>query len=589
MKKSVSALILVLASGALSYAQTMEDAILISSNNYSGSAKTIGLANAVTALGGDLGTIGINPAGSAVAGYSQFTITPSYAISSTNSAYAPSYRILWNDPSASETQTFGISNKESKMRFTMPDIGFTLRFDSGRKYGLKSYTFGFVSNQTAQFNYSSSAGGNNSLSTMSGCLASYATADGLPAKVLSFDNRYGSQFNWNEVVAYHGGLINYNDDAGSYFGSAENVSFDGTRYSYGLKGTLFQNSSIVKSGSKNDILINLGFNFNDNLFIGTNLGLPIMKYRYDEYYSEAAASDPSDFIVSPEYYGSDGKYHKASPTNFRSASYEYVYTSDIDGIYLSLGAIWLPVNNLRLGASFRTPTLYTITETYQSFVNTGFAYGVENAYTELGEYKYCLRSPYVFDFGAAYTFGPLGLISVDYEVNDFSVMEYSTLYENANKSSSSIFDKVNKINSRFCGASRSLRIGAEVKLLPQLAVRAGYSFVTDPRRHCTDNLGNVVDASWYDNYFQDYEGGVIRLNDDWKYSSDKVRAFSLGLGYVSGNAFFADFAVRMTSYPEKNFCPYGCYIDNEDVTVMAPTLRTNPKLFDVALTLGWRF
>ena len=75
MKKlliSISLLGCCLAAGA----QNMYDAINLSEVNYFGTARSMALGNAVTAVGGDLGTVNINPAGSAVAGYSQFTISP---------------------------------------------------------------------------------------------------------------------------------------------------------------------------------------------------------------------------------------------------------------------------------------------------------------------------------------------------------------------------------------------------------------------------------------------------------------------------------------------------------------------------------
>ena len=57
-------------------AQSMYDALNFSENRYYGTARSLAMGNAFTALGGDPGSIGINPAGSAVARYSQVTITP---------------------------------------------------------------------------------------------------------------------------------------------------------------------------------------------------------------------------------------------------------------------------------------------------------------------------------------------------------------------------------------------------------------------------------------------------------------------------------------------------------------------------------
>lgn len=51
-------------------AQDWQDARFFAENNYVGTARTLGMGNAVTAIGGDPGSISINPAGSSVASYS---------------------------------------------------------------------------------------------------------------------------------------------------------------------------------------------------------------------------------------------------------------------------------------------------------------------------------------------------------------------------------------------------------------------------------------------------------------------------------------------------------------------------------------
>lgn len=47
-------------------AQTSFDAYNFSKTNYAGTARSMALGNAMTALGGDIGAIVLNPAGSAV-------------------------------------------------------------------------------------------------------------------------------------------------------------------------------------------------------------------------------------------------------------------------------------------------------------------------------------------------------------------------------------------------------------------------------------------------------------------------------------------------------------------------------------------
>ena len=84
MKKIfLAAALLALATAA--GAKSMYDAIAFSQNNYFGTARSMAMGNAVTALGGDLGSVGINPAGSAVSSFGQFVVTPGITISSVSS------------------------------------------------------------------------------------------------------------------------------------------------------------------------------------------------------------------------------------------------------------------------------------------------------------------------------------------------------------------------------------------------------------------------------------------------------------------------------------------------------------------------
>ena len=87
MKRISAILSLGLAFSVAAGAQDMYDALRYSENNYYGTARSIAMGNAFTALGGDLGSIGLNPAGSAVNGYSQFTLTPNISIISTAAQY----------------------------------------------------------------------------------------------------------------------------------------------------------------------------------------------------------------------------------------------------------------------------------------------------------------------------------------------------------------------------------------------------------------------------------------------------------------------------------------------------------------------
>src|SRR5690554_4653745 len=86
MKKYIIILSLISATiGAA--AQNTDDALRLSLQRPSGTARSISLGNAMGALGGDYTSIGINPAGIAVYRSSEFTFTPSLHLNQTESNY----------------------------------------------------------------------------------------------------------------------------------------------------------------------------------------------------------------------------------------------------------------------------------------------------------------------------------------------------------------------------------------------------------------------------------------------------------------------------------------------------------------------
>ena len=66
MKRTAITILLALCASGL-FAQTAYDALMLSENSYEGTARSVAMGNAFTALGGDLGAVTINPAGSAMA------------------------------------------------------------------------------------------------------------------------------------------------------------------------------------------------------------------------------------------------------------------------------------------------------------------------------------------------------------------------------------------------------------------------------------------------------------------------------------------------------------------------------------------
>ena len=575
MRRTISFAAAVILSVTVAGAQNMYDAINFSRNDYIGTARSMALGNAVTAIGGDLGTIGINPAGSAVAGYGQLVITPGLTVSSVSSAYSP----------VGDTR-YGAFNNTAKSRLSLPNLGISMVMNTGRSSGLKSVTFAVVSNQTVQYNYDARAYGSNSYTSKIGEFA--ASARGIDEGVLANYNSYQNSYvSWDLLTAYQGGMFSSYGEDGDYVGVSEALDPDGT-YHY-VPGELSQSSQVTKVGYKNDLVFNFGANISDRFFVGFNLGTPTAQYRYSEGFYETAA-DPEMFPVS--FVVND---RQDVTTYFSNSAYNYSYTADIDGIYAKFGIIATPVTGLRIGAAIQTPTAYTITERWQYGASTSF---VNSSYNDSqtsprGEYTYCLKSPYVANFGVAFTFGAFGFISADYELTDYSVMRFSELYSSySDYMAGDTFRDINETNRNFAGVSHSLRIGGELKLTPLFALRAGVSVLTSPERHWTNSEGADVTANEYLSDFDAYNSYSKRLVSA-SYYKDRTTSFSFGVGYSSPGSFFADLGVKLTKYPEATFSPYYDY-DNYDasgaiVSVQSPRILNRPNLWIAALTFGWRF
>lgn len=558
-------------------AQTMYDGLNYSQNNYYGTARSIGMGNAMTAVGGDLGSIGINPAGSAVAGYSQFTITPNLTISSMNASYS-AYPVGGADR---------FTNEQNKRltRFSMPNIGLTFNWKTGNGSGLKAITYGLVVNGTNNFTGKMLAGGRNDKTSYQSAMA--VAADGYDMDFLNgysidkdgkrvdrgwdYPYYYGDDFQndpnkgkfapWNVIAnAQAGSIANYGDtDDPSYYwryiATTEGYSNTGEKdangnyiYDIFLAGPLNQAYSRNITGSKYDVLFNVGFNFGDTFFVGANLGVTSLNYNYDECYKEAA-ENPSAFEID---FGDKGK------TCFSDYRTRYSYTADGSGVFGKIGFLWRPVDGLRVGAAVQTPTIMEINERWIQDVNLNYTDASFNgsAKTPEGDYSYRLRSPYRLNAGAAFTFAGMALLSADYEMTDYSTMKFMSKNGGWNDDT---YGKLNDEIRNRMGVSHMVRVGAEFKPVPEIAVRAGYNFTTTPEYVSEGNSKTTL--------------------------NDRINAFSVGLGYSSNGSFFADIAARMTMLADEYISPYADYLSD----LASPMILNKRDIYNVTATIGWRF
>ena len=528
-------------------AQTAYDAFRFSERNYEGTARSVAMGNAFTALGGDLGSIGINPAGSAVAKYSQFTITPSLTVSSNTTQGVSPYTDGY-------LPYFERQFKQTATHFAIPNFGMTFNWDTGRSSGLKNVTFGFVMNRVNDWNEDVYAAGRNSTTSFMGAMATEATNKGLFGSNLNMNNAYDYD-PWKYVVGYQSGMISTFGGYDDQFVGASELLFENNmgETEISLGGPLDQSYGRRVRGGKNDYLINLGFNISDFLYIGANLGITSMNYTYDEYFKEVAV-DPSDFGI---------EFDNGKKAYFDSMKYKYSYGANTSGVYGKFGFILTPGLGLRIGAAVQTPTATTVNEYWYESGETTYTDNSFNGYAESpeGEDQYRFSEPWRANFGVAWTLGKFAVFSADYEMCNYSSMKFK---RNGFDDGREYFIDLNEEIRSIYGKSQMFRAGVEIKPVDVLALRAGYGVTTSPEK--------------------------FNLNGE-QLDIPAAQNVSFGLGFISRKSFFADIACRYAFATDEYYMPYADYMYDAagELIEFAPEILNRKDAWKVLLTLGWRF
>ena len=530
MKKTVLAIIAFTLTLALS-AQNAMDGLMFSRNNYEGSARSMAMGNAVTALGGDLGGITINPAGSAVAPYSQIAISPGVDIS---------IRTTQGTSLNNLHPYFQKRMKNTHTRFNLPNLGFTINWNTYSKSGLKNFTFGFVCNQTQNFSDNTYAKGTNDKTSFMGSLAENAYLSYFKEGELGNEDSWFGQINrpirgplWDYVAAMQAQLIApidpdpNNDDPDQFIGATEQP-IEGMGYNKVLGGTLEQHYGREIFGSKYDYTFNFGFNFNNSLWLGLNLNINSLDYNSMNYIREIARDGNFGF----DYTDNQSGEHRHA--EFYEGKLINNYRASGIGFSTKIGVIWSPIKAIRVGAAIQTPTWNKINEEWTTDAHSDYNFGHNKAESPLGKYSYKFREPMRVNAGISYIFGNRGLVSLDYEYTPYNMMKF-----NSYDAFDDILDGANQDIKDFTGAGHNLRIGTEIKIIPELAFRAGYSFMNTGEYGKNDNNRKVALKQF-------------------------IHEVGFGLGFSSKGSFFADIACKASMYPDEYIIPYSDYRYKKD-------------------------
>lgn len=504
----------ILCSGALLFAQNAYDALRFSEQYNEGTARSIAMGNAFTALGGDMGGLQANPASSAIYRYSELIFTPSLTNASSSTTY------------------LGNASSDNKTRAGISNFGFVGSYNTGRQNaGLVSWSFGLVLNKQNNYTGVMKARGITGSTSWLSSLA--ANTGGIYAPEMDLtdmnDPYWTSNASWNSILGWNTTLLDtIPGTSDQYIAATENLN----GYDISVGGELDQMFKSTATGNVTEATINLGGNFANKLYVGMNIGIQSINYKYEERYAEQALNS-NDFQTGFQYF---------------DAAYRYRATGT--GINLKAGLIYIPADWVRIGAAISTPTWMYLSEEWENSMQSEFNDGYrQSLISPLGTYEYRLNTPFRWNIGAAFKLGTTGVLSADYESVDYSRAkfmdaEYEFGYDAENSDIKQLLSKQNII-----------RIGAEVNVTPVIAVRVGYQHYSSP-----------------------YAGG----------SSDDARQVgSVGIGYVTScgsSDFFVDLTYQtLLKKMEESFSLYSS-------TALDSPIGTNKtNNWKLLLSLGFRF
>jgi hypothetical protein len=464
------------------FAQNEQDALRYSRIGFGGTTRFSSMAGAYGAVGADLSTLCTNPAGLGLYRKNEMTFTPSFYNNAITSTY--------NDSTSSDSRF--------NLRFDNFGFVFASKTDGVSETGWQGVSMGIAYNRYASFQSNYAMAGRSTTSMLDSWKK---TANGTgPANLDAF----------NEGLAWNTYLL-------------ENANGDSTQYRDTIpEGDLLrQSKTVTMRGGMGEWVFGVGGNYSNKFYIGASVGIPQVRYEEVNTYTEREVVDSTSDFDYMEF--NQSLYTKGRGINFR------------------FGVIYRPIDMIRVGFAFHSPTYLRLADTYGANMTSVIGGTVRQDEAPTGNFNYSIRTPLRMTGSLAVIFGKSGMLSADYEIVDYS--------EATIRSATYQFSAANAaIQSKYKAAS-NIRIGGELRLLP-IILRGGFALYGSPYTAGVDNSATRL-----------YITGGIGYRDP-------------------GDVFFVDLGV-VTTTEKSNYYFY-------DQTLVNPVHNVS-KVVNVLFTCGFRY
>jgi len=429
-------LVAIVATTGTSYAQYASDALRFSQTNYGSTARFKALGNAQIGVGGDMSSLGGNPAGLGLFTKSEFSLTPEFNQTGVKSTY------------------LGQNNNTSKGQLNVNQLGAVFfspayrRKGQDTKSGLVSMVYGLGYQRNNDFSIESNYGGTNRTSSIADYFAETAGA--------TSPNNLAT--NTPERLAYDNYLISYDDVAGNYF--PETFADNATSNT--------QSKNEMRTGAVSEFNFAAAANIGNQVYIGASIGLLNIRYNSDAQYVENGRARE---YLNDNLTGNNINYKLLFNQN------QVTKGSGING---RLGVIFRAAEGLRLGATLQTPSWFVIDDSYsESLDNRGTIRGTTGSKTY--DFTYNLRTPLKGSLGGSYIIAGQALLSADIDFIDYASTRFTT-----NSGESSIINENNAAIQQNFTSAINYRVGLEYKI-NMVSLRGGYGLNGSPYK--TDDSG----------------------------------------------------------------------------------------------------
>lgn len=557
MKKSFLFAFAMLSASA--FAQETYESAQLATTDLNGTARYVGMGGAMEALGADITTIGTNPAGVGVFHRSWVGVSAGATIQS------------------GDNVAHQVINKSGVTNADLNQLGFVYASQVGQRSWLN---LGF--NFTKGRNFNQIIGAEREISY------DHATSLSKSAALVGYGYTATDR---NTPIAYDLVFDTFNNNIPR---NARSKDAETPGYPYAISNRYMGQREI--SGYIGNYDFNISGSINDRVFLGLTLGIKDVHYNSDTYYAEALGN--GNYLENlTAYLPVVGSGELGIRENRRITG---------TGVDVKFGAIFRPVEQspFRIGIYVHTPTWYRL-----RFNTTMYGYGKGTyekvLYSDAGDRvitdetfnsdnqrvtntyhlndKYAINTPWRFGASLGHTIGTNIAFGLTYEFADYSSIKnkvyggsYYSYYDRYDRYNDDV--SMNQNTDKMLKGVHTLKLGAEVKVVPEVAIRLGYNFVSA-----------IYDENGYKPVDKGSLGYEYCMTDyvNWK----GVNRISFGLGFQLMPQLQLDFAYQYATQ-KGDYHPYSDYKRTvEDVTISAssPSVEVKNNRHQLNLSLGYRF